>query len=325
MTVHLSYCSGSAHAELPGWREITRTASEPVRFIDDPAKADFILVTGFDDRDHFRVLRSNRVWRRYPEKSFGLFEGDNAPRYLHGLYCGVPQKWNATGRFSGLAYRWHQEQFPGRVPLPEQVRARPKDYLFSYIGRSSNRVRRRLLGACCDLPDARVEDSSAVYNHFSKGAEVRGGRQDYYWDVLSRAKYGLCPAGAAPSSVRLFELMEAGIAPVVIADQWVPPHGPDWDRFCLRVPEARVAEIHALVKQIEPEFEERGRLARQAWEQWFAPERYWDFLIASLRHIQANQRVPEKIYTLAMPFFLSRAVFSRRLFDVMVAVKSKVR
>jgi len=304
---------------------MARTASEPVEFTEDPAEAEFILVTGFDDRDNFRALRCNPVWRRYPEKSFGIFEGDNAPRYLHGLYCGVPESWNSAKRFSGLAYRWHQEEFPGRVPSPESVCGRRKDYLFAYIGRSSNRVRKRLLASCRDLSGVRVEDSSAAYNHFSKDNEARSGRQDYYWDVMARAKYGLCPAGAAPSSVRLFELMEAGIAPVVIADEWVPPHGPGWDKFCLRVPEARIDEIHALVQSIEPEFAERGRLARQAWEQWFAPDRYWDFLIASLRHIRANQRIPEKFYTLATPLFLGQAVLSRALFDLMVAVKSRVR
>ncbi len=301
------------------------TASEPVEFTGDPAKAEFIIVTGFDDRDNFLALRRNPVWRRYPEKSFGVFEGDNAPRYLHGLYCGVPKRWNSTGRFSGLAYRWHQEQFPGRVPSLETVRGRPKDYLFAYIGRSSNRVRKRLLASCRDSSDVRVEDSSAAYNHFSKDNEARSGRQDYYWDVMARAKYGLCPAGAAPSSVRLFELMEAGIAPVVIADQWVPPHGPDWEKFCLRVPEARINEIHDLVQKIEPEFAERGRLAREAWEQWFAPDRYWDFLIASMRHIRANQRIAEKFYTLATPLFLGQAMLSRALFNLLVAVKSRVR
>ncbi len=78
-------------------------------------------------------------------------------------------------------------------------RYRDKDYLFAYIGRSSNRVRRSLLVSGRDLSDVCLEDSSESYNHFSKENENRIGRQDYHWDVMARAKYGLCPAERRPA------------------------------------------------------------------------------------------------------------------------------
>jgi hypothetical protein len=319
--VLLSSCCGDEETQLPGWKGMVQFSREPVKFVDDPDAADFILVTGFDDRDRFRALRKNRIWRKYPEKSFGLFEGDNAPRYLHGLYCGVPRKWNAAGRFGGLAYRWHQQIFPNPVPRVERVRATEKDFLFAYVGRTSNAVRKRLLTVCRDMPGVHVEDSSGSYEHFGIQRKDRQSRQDRYWGIMSRAKYGLCPAGAAPSSVRLFELLEAGIAPVVIADQWVPPHGPDWDRFCLRVPESRIGEINTLVKAIEPQFEERGRLAREAWERFFSRERYFDFLIDSLRHIRRTQKVPERCYVAAVPYFLFCQILRRAIFSGKVSIK----
>jgi hypothetical protein len=321
MKIYLSSCSGDVRTELPGWREMARTSSEEVEFTSSPDLADFIIVIGFDDRDYFEALRRNPVWRRYPWKSFGIFEGDNAPRYLHGLYCGVPKKWNSTGRFSGLAYVWHQKVFPNPVPSLDSVRSCEKKYLFAYIGRNSNFLRRKILDACGNLLDVHIEDSSHIYNHFSKDGIARKERQEYYWSVMSRAKYCLCPAGAAPSSVRLFEIMQAGIAPVVIADQWVPPHGPEWDKFCLRVPENRVKDLHRMVHEIEHEFEERGRLARQAWEQWFAPERYWDFLIASIRTIKEKQMITEWAYTRLLPTFLLSDVLRGIIFKTKIQIK----
>lgn len=164
---------------------------------------------------------------------------------------------------------------------------------FSYIGRSSHPVRRRILKCCHGVPSVFVEDSTGVYNHFISTTE-QGSRHEYYWNIMKASKYGLCPAGASPSSIRLFEMMEAGIAPVVVSDQWVPPLGPDWESFCLRVPESKVKHLPSIVGEIESEYEQCGRLARAAWERWFSEGRYGDFLIRSIRHFQHSQKVPER-------------------------------
>jgi hypothetical protein len=58
---------------------------------------------------------------------------------------------------------------------------------------------------------------------------------------------------------------------VVIADDWVPPSGPDWDAFSLRVPEAGVASIPALLHGAEGDAAEMGRIARATWERYYEP------------------------------------------------------
>jgi hypothetical protein len=303
---------------------MARTSIENVEFTSSPELSDFIIVIGFDNRNQFQALRENHVWQKYPWKSFGIFEGDSAPRYLHGLYCGIPKKWNFAKRFSGLAYTWHQQQFPNPVPPFSNICKTEKDFLFAYIGRNSNSLRRRLVATCQNIAAVHVEDSSDNYNHFSNSSESRFERQTHYWDIMSRAKFAICPVGAAPSSVRLFEMMEAGIAPVVISDQWVEPFGPQWDKFCLKIPESRIRYIHSIVSEIEPEFEVRGRLARLAWEKWFAPERYWDFMMASIRDIQRTQLIPEKFYTAAKTLFFFSEKISDYEFKILVSIKSKL-
>jgi hypothetical protein len=96
-------------------------------------------------------------------------------------------------------------------------------------------------------------------------------------------------------------MMQAGIAPVIICDKWVPPIGPKWEEFALFVPEREVASLYKVVKEHDPEWKIRGQKARQAYENWFAPETYWESLVGSIRKIQQQQRVPESIYSRCLP------------------------
>ena len=83
----------------------------------------------------------------------------------------------------------------------------------------------------------------------------------------------LCPRGAGPSSYRLFETMQMGRVPVVLSDQWVPPDGPAWGEFLIRVPEHDVLRLPGLLREHEPDCEARGAAARHAWEAWLSPDR----------------------------------------------------
>ena len=71
--------------------------------------------------------------------------------------------------------------------------------------------------------------------------------------------------------MRLFETMQAGRAPVILADDWVEPDGPAWERFSVRVREEDYESIPARLEALEPEAAAMGRLARRQWEEWFSP------------------------------------------------------
>ncbi len=62
-----------------------------------------------------------------------------------------------------------------------------------------------------------------------------------------------------------------GRAPVIVSDQWVPPDGPNWGAFSVRVAEAGVEGIPALLEARRSEATAMGEAAREAWLTWFSP------------------------------------------------------
>ena len=218
----------------------------------------------------------------------------------------------------------HQICFPNQVPAVSTVSVPAKDLLFFYAGRLSHPVRKRLMKLRFPEGDVVMEDTS-TYNHFQTDEINQQAAKARYWQLAQRAKFGLCPRGAGTSSVRLFELMEAGISPVIIADDWVPPIGPKWEEFALFVPEREIASLYKAVQEHENEWIERGHKARQAYETWFAPQVYWRFLIQSIQVIQKHQRVPETIYARMLPWMtLSERTRQARI-RTMIWIKGMVR
>ena len=61
-----------------------------------------------------------------------------------------------------------------------------------------------------------------------------------------------------------------GRVPVIVSDQWVPPEGPNWEGFSVRVGEADVEAIPAILLERESEARAMGAAARAAWLEWFS-------------------------------------------------------
>lgn len=293
-------------------------------FVDRPEDADLILVVDLDEAHVFANLRRNEVWRRFPEKSFGIYEGDNPPRFLHGLYSSVPRSWMRTCRFQSCAYPMHQICFPNDIPAVSTVSMIPKDLLFFYAGRLSHPVRKRLMSLRFPEGDVVMQDTS-TYNHFQTDEINQQAAKARYWKLAQRSKFGLCPRGAGTSSVRLFELMEAGISPVIIADDWVPPIGPIWEQFALFVPEREISSVYEKVKAHEGEYATRGHLARQAWEQYFSPENYWSFILSSIRWIQETQKVPESLHARSLPLLALQEWSRQRRIKTVIRLKGQLK
>jgi hypothetical protein len=107
---------------------------------------------------------------------------------------------------------------------------------------------------------------------------------------MLESHFVLCPRGFGASSIRLFEAMACGRAPVIISDDWVPPRGPDWSKFSIRVREGDIEEIPRILKELEPNAHILGRNARRAWEEWFSPDVLLDRLVMEgLEILRANR------------------------------------
>ena len=83
----------------------------------------------------------------------------------------------------------------------------------------------------------------------------------------------------------MFEALEAGAVPVIVADDLELPVGPKWEEFSLRVPEQDIEDVPQLVERLQDEAAEMGSAARRAWEDYFSPESTANSFVGWARHI----------------------------------------
>jgi hypothetical protein len=261
--------------------------------VSNPAEANLILITGILEKNTFETLRNNSVWRKYPEKCFGYSEIDNPPAFLRGVYSSAVAWKGVFNRMQSCGYSGHGGWSENRCSSTTPFYTFPKKYLFSFIGRKSHPVRKRIFRTAWPDNEILIIDTTRSYDHF-KSIDKAGERmQAGYWEVLSQSKYALCPRGAGASSIRLFEAMQAGVAPVIISDAWIPALGPIWNEFAIFIPERKTSKIYEVVKSHESEFAERGRLAAAAYARWFSKQAAWEQLLAAVRVIRDTQQLPE--------------------------------
>jgi len=327
MNLLLFSCSGT-NSESIYCSELGRLArlctTETITLVSAPEEADIILIVDINEAHLNANLRRNKVWQQWPEKSFAYHEGAEPTRFLHGLYSSPRKSWSGNGRFQTCAYPLFQLFYPNPCPPSSELAAVPKDLLFSFAGRVSHRVRRRLFSLAFPGDDVVLVNTSD-YNHFCGGDVDRKEARTRFWNLARRSKYGLCPRGAGTSSIRLFEMLEAGIAPIILADDWLPPRGPKWEDFALFIPERKVGSLYRIVKDHEAEYLPRGRLARQAWEQFFSPEKYWSFILESVRQIQRHQNISESIYVKLLPLMMAQEWIRQRRIHTVIRLKIAIK
>ncbi len=89
----------------------------------------------------------------------------------------------------------------------------------------------------------------------------RAADADAYAAALERSCFALCPAGAGPNSIRLWEALGFGAIPVILSDSlWLPGAGALWEEAALFIPE-RAEAVAALPAQLARLRGEPERLA----------------------------------------------------------------
>jgi hypothetical protein len=89
-------------------------------------------------------------------------------------------------------------------------------------------------------------------------------------------------------SYRFFEVMAAGVTPVLLSDDYALTPGPAWDTFLIQVRERDIDKLPEILEPYLGSAAARGRLARQAFDEYFSIEREFDRIVElaalSLRH-----------------------------------------
>ncbi len=297
--VHIVSCEEGAGA----WyhqSEMLRSAfpqDSSLELVGEPSEADVILITDLRDRDdYFQSLREHPSVKQFPEKCFAVGEDDKPPRWLRGIQTSMTQSSFNLGRFRSGAYTLFHHDFlnpyvraAAKAPPPR----RDPRYLFTFIGRGCIPMRRRLLTVPFFRSDVLVSDSSA-YNAFTHDRSGRDESSQRYLQLMLDSKFALCPRGIGAASIRLFEALSLGVAPIIISDRWLLPPGPRWGEIALFVRETELDQIERIAIAHESEWEERGYRARLAFNKYFSLESYVRYLVNSALEIKQKQHVPER-------------------------------
>jgi exostosin family protein len=236
----------------------------------DPDSAELVLApiqsSGYGPC--LELLRHSPFLRSYGDKTIVYSAGDNQYPGLRGLYTTVNRRWIRKGWALPAHYvSTHHPKFSFSLDELQM-----KDLLFSFVGSSrTHPIRERIVR--WKHPNAVVTDSN------------RKTDDKYWWEtndrtqfissfreITRRSKFVICPRGVSPSTIRLFEVMAAAAAPVILADDLTLPLGPNWDDLSVRVPEKDVDTVPRLLEELESKAGAMGLAARQAWEDYFSPQ-----------------------------------------------------
>jgi hypothetical protein len=248
------------------------------RLRDDPDSADVILFT----QCHMLPVD----WRLTAIRDHPLTKR-NWPKVMvydarDRTWCGFPGVYVSM---SARAFDHRYQRAWGYLPVPQVVPSVKPDLLFSFIGSASDRCRTPLF----DLrhSDGVVEEVRrfTFYDPSSPNFEERRAR---FRDVLSRSRFVLCPRGRGTSSIRLYEVLGAGRVPVIIADDWVAPSGPNWEAFSIRWPEGRVEGLVEMLEERERDWPRMSAAAMAAHREFFAQEAFFHRIVELCRDLQKS-------------------------------------
>jgi len=247
---------------------------------DSPSSSDAIIMQERFSYKNFRYIEEllkDPIVAEYPHKVFTINTDDCATGILKGLYVSMP-----SSRFNSEIYRAvPYAEFPNELIFKEYTDDTIPSYLASWRGNlKSNKVRPKMVSLFRNDSGFCIETTNSWLNHSLD-------EKASYVNLIRNSKFTLCPAGWAPASFRIYESMAMGRCPVIIADQFVPPLGPDWDGFALFLPEGKIKDLSAFLEEHEPIANRMGANARTAWRSYFCEKRvaryYADSMISVIQ------------------------------------------
>ena len=238
---------------------------------DDPETADCVLFVDLHlcPDPLLQTLLRHPLLRRFEGRSLVYDERDEPWCALPGVYVSMPATHFDARRQRAFGY--YASVAGTMIATPAEP-----DLLFSFMGSPGHHtsgghaVRQALL----TLRDSRavIEDSSGFVFYDDKGdADAHRARQRRFAEVMHRSKFVLCPRGRGTSSIRMYEALRAGRVPVVLADDWVAPVGPNWEACSIKIREVDAATVADVIAANEPRWQEMSTAARAAYDTWFSP------------------------------------------------------
>ncbi len=284
--------------ELPELlKKLHRHADQAVHtLVDSPQEADLILLCG-------NLTGASTDWKelvkRHPDRCAVYSDDDSYLPLVPGIYCSPHRGYSTkTGRVGSYSYIARHVK-KGNPFITSVSAEQKKDLLFSFQGSTTSFVRKRLFSTNYGRPDVLIEDTTRHVNWIETADSQR--QQKAYVETIARSHFVLCPRGSGTGSFRLFEVMRMGVAPVLLADSYVLPAGPDWDSFLIRLREREIARLPEILEGHRAESVERGRLAGAAWQAWFSTEKEFNQIVGRCAAARNACGRAEPVYRLSWP------------------------
>jgi hypothetical protein len=221
-----------------------RAAHSAHTLVSSPDEADFILLAGSFGLDPQHLL-DHPLYRAHPDKCAVYTEDDNYLPLAPGVYCSaIDDESSRAGRTFSYSYVSASGRYSNRYVTEAGTQ---KSLLFSFQGGSTSLLRKRMFNLSFNRPDVVIENTSTYY-HWDLSQPGREERQQRYADTIASSHFVLCPRGAGTGSIRLFEVMQAGVAPVLISDDYLLPLHVPWDSFLIRIAERDIARLPELLE-----------------------------------------------------------------------------
>ena len=292
-------------------RESAESGQSPHRLVPQPEEADLILFAELQSPHLALNVRRHPYVRRYREKCFLFDSADRVIPFLPGIYASIEKsrydrRRTRSGFYLSILENPYVEYDPAAVE---------RDLLYSFIGSVDTAPVRADL-AKLEHPRRHFIDTTGESARiwYSGTDEERRPFWRRYAESARRSQFVLCPRGVGPSSIRLFEMMKMGRAPVILSDEWVPPEGPSWETFSIRLAERDGPHLHSILEEREPEAVAMGIQARRAWEQWFSPAAAFNTVVDGCLDLKNGRRIPETwAHLTAYPQLAQRDIFRQYL------------
>jgi hypothetical protein len=274
----------------------------------DPESADMILVGNVREENWGTKIMNHGLINKYPNKCFSLSDQDSPLILNHGIYaCGNKKSILSFGRVRTGSYTIYPDYFHNPF-IQNHVFSNQsyleKEYLLSFIGRNSNKIRSSIFNLKFERPDIYIEDSSKTFDLWGRQEYGKKVERQKYYNMLLRSKFSLCPRGVGSSSMRTFESMKLGIAPIIVSDDWRLPKGPMWNEFSIFIKERNIRDLEKIAESHSDSYKEMGQKARKAFEEYFAEDVYFNYVIDNCLDIMSKQLIPEVIYWKLNPLII---------------------
>jgi hypothetical protein len=267
----------------------------------EPDAADVILFLQCHMVDWrlLKIMRHPTAARHWP-KVMVYDERDRPWRSFPGVYVSSP-----ASSFNPVPQRaWSYL----RVRTARSDASDP-DLLFSFMGSAT---------APCRLPILALRHQDAVveatkdFMVWSPDEYELENQRFRYQEILARSRFVLCPRGRGTSTFRLYETLAAGRVPVIVSDDWVPPEGPAWDLFTVRVPEAEVQSLVTILEERDKDWDAMRNAAEVAHRDFFAEDVTFHRVTELLADLRANGATPSSPGSLKVRGIIAAAREKRR-------------